>query len=562
MADIVIVNPRFNTSFWGMEKCMGMLGKRANLPVACLPLLAALVPKHHDVTIVDENVEEIDFDRLGHADMVCVTGMSIQGTRMREILEELRVREVLTVVGGPMATVEPEELTDLADVIFIGEADTTWPQFIKEWETGCHARRYEQHEKTDMTTLPPPRLELLKSQHYMFGSMQISRGCPFTCEFCDIIVTFGRKPRLKSSQQVLAELDAYYREGIQIVFVVDDNLIGNKKAIKPTLREIAKWQEEHAYALTLFTEASLDLAEDEELMVLMGQAGFQSVFIGIESPDEASLKETKKYQNVRERAGTLLERVKRIQDNGLDVWCGMIVGFDNDKPNAFDVLPGFLSEARIANALIGLLHAIPTTPLFDRLRSEGRLNDAAGSEAYGTNVIPLGMSPAAMRDGLIRVTENSYSADAYFQRLDALFIEGGFKFAAHQLGYWRSHRWAWAKSCLENYIMFAVLAGRLIHRVEDQALKHRYRAQLLRAVRARMFEPQLLVTYAIKTAMHYHYAAIAKSLSDSIGGPVPEAARSFSRQRPGRPAASKVREAVRATIGDELISKRADTLPH
>ena len=528
MADIVIVNPRFNTSFWGMEKCMGMLGKRANLPVACLPLLAALVPKHHDVTIVDENVEDIDFDRLGHADMVCVTGMSIQGTRMREILEELRVREVLTVVGGPMATVEPEELTDLADVIFIGEADTTWPQFIKEWETGSHARRYEQHEKTDMTTLPSPRLELLKSQHYMFGSMQISRGCPFTCEFCDIIVTFGRKPRLKSSQQVLAELDAYYREGIQIVFVVDDNLIGNKKAIKPTLREIAKWQEEHAYALTLFTEASLDLAEDEELMVLMGQAGFQSVFIGIESPDEASLKETKKYQNVRERAGTLLERVKRIQDNGLDVWCGMIVGFDNDKPNAFDVLPGFLSEARIANALIGLLHAIPTTPLFDRLRSEGRLNDAAGSEAYGTNVIPLGMSPAAMRDGLIRVTENSYSADAYFQRLDALFIEGGFKFAAHQLEYWRSHRWAWAKSCLENYIMFAVLAGQLIHRVEDQALKHRYRAQLLRAVRARMFEPQLLVTYAVKTAMHYHYAAIAKSLSDSIGGPVPEAARSFS----------------------------------
>ncbi len=534
MADIVIVNPRFNTSFWGMEKCMGILGKRANLPVACLPLLAALVPKRHNVTVVDENVEDIDFDQLGRADMVCVTGMSIQGTRMREILEEVRARKVFTVVGGPMATVEPEELADLADVIFIGEADTTWPQFIKEWETGHHLGRYEQHDKTDMTTLPLPRLELLKSQHYMFGSMQISRGCPFTCEFCDIIVTFGRKPRLKSSVQVLAELDAYYRDGIKIVFVVDDNLIGNKKAIKPTLREIAKWQEQHAYALTLFTEASLDLAEDEELMVLMGKAGFQSVFIGIESPDEVSLKETKKYQNVRERAGTLIERVKRIQAHGLDVWCGMIVGFDNDKEGAFDVLPGFLSETRIANALIGLLHAIPTTPLFDRLKSEGRLNDAAGSEAYGTNVVPLGMSPAAMRDGLIRATANSYSADAYFQRLDALFVEGGFKFAVHHLQYWRMHKLAWAKSCLENYVMFVVLAVRLIHRVQDRDLKRRYRGQLLRAFRARMYEPQLLFTYAIKTAMHFHYAEIAQTLLDSVGGPMPEAARSFSRQTRGR----------------------------
>jgi radical SAM superfamily enzyme YgiQ (UPF0313 family) len=531
MADIIIVNPRFNTSFWGMEHCMGMLGKRANLPVACLPLLAALVPPHHQVAIVDENVEDLDFERLSRADMVCVTGMSVQGARVLEILEELKARKVFTVVGGPMATVEPEELEGLADVIFVGEADVTWPQFIKEWETGQHARRYEQSEKTDMTTLPQPRLDLLKSQHYMFGSMQISRGCPFTCEFCDIIVTFGRKPRLKAAHQVLDELDAYYRAGIRIVFVVDDNLIGNKKAIKPMLREIAQWQEAHAYALTLFTEASLDLAEDEELMRLMGQAGFQSVFIGIESPDEASLKETKKLQNVRERAGTLVERVRRIQDHGLDVWCGMIVGFDNDKPEAFNVLPGFLAQARIAHALIGLLHAIPTTPLFDRLKLEGRLNDDAGSDAFGTNVIPLGMSPAMLREGLICATENSYSADAYFDRIDKLFVNGDFKFAVHHLPYWRNHRLAWAKSCIENYVMFAVLAFRLVRQVPDRELANRYRTQLLLAFKTRMYEPQLLFTYAIKTAMHYHYAAITKSLVASKGGPVPESVRSFSRKR-------------------------------
>jgi radical SAM superfamily enzyme YgiQ (UPF0313 family) len=543
MADIVIVNPRFNTSFWGMEHCMGMLGKRANLPVACLPLLAALVPSHHQVTIVDENVEDLDFERLERADMVCVTGMSVQGARIHEILEELKARNVFTVVGGPMATVEPEDLEDLADVVFVGEADVTWPQFIKEWESGRHARRYEQPQKTDMTTLPLPRLDLLKSQHYMFGSMQISRGCPFTCEFCDIIVTFGRKPRLKSTDQVIAELNAYYRDGIRIVFVVDDNLIGNKKAIKPMLREIANWQEEHAYALTLFTEASLDLAEDEELMRLMGQAGFQSVFIGIESPNEASLKETKKLQNVRERAGTLVERVRRIQDHGLDVWCGMIVGFDNDKPQAFDVLPGFLAEARIAHALIGLLHAIPTTPLFDRLKSEGRLNDDAGSDAFGTNVIPLGMSLAALREGLVAATEKSYSAGAYFERLDELFVDGNFKFAVHQLPYWRNHRLAWMKSCIENYVMFAVLALRLVRQIDDRAMARRYRSQLLRIARTRIFEPQLLFTYAIKTAMHHHYATITNSLVASAGGPVPESVRSFSRTKTGRlnsPQSSRV----------------------
>lgn len=533
MADIVIVNPRFNTSFWGMEGCMDMLGKRANLPVACLPLLAALVPNHHQVTIVDENVEDIDFERLGRADMVCVTGMSVQGERLCEILREVRNRGVLAVVGGAMATVEPEELEGLADVIFVGEADVTFPQFIAEWEKGAHGSRYVQADKTDMASLPRPRLDLLKSDRYMFGSMQISRGCPFTCEFCDIIVTFGRKPRLKTADQVLNELAQYHRSGVEIVFVVDDNLIGNKKAIKPILLEIEKWQKAHAYALTLFTEASLDLAEDEELMELLGRAGFQSVFIGIESPNEESLRETKKLQNVRERAGSLLDRVKRIQDHGLDVWCGMIVGFDNDSPEAFRVLPPFLDKARIANALIGLLHAIPTTPLYDRLKREQRLNDPVDSARYGTNVVPLGMSRDDLREGLIDVTREAYAPDAYFRRLDALFLQSGFKFAVHGLPYWRRHRTAWMLSCIKNYLMFAVLAGRLIRNVKSPELRAKYRSQLSTAFRARPWEPQLLFTYAVKTAMHYHYTSITDALGSTGSGPLPAAVRSFSRAKTG-----------------------------
>lgn len=534
MADIVIVNPRFGVSFWGMEQCMGLLGKRANLPVSCLALLAALVPREHTVTVIDENVEDIDFDRLERADMVCLTGMNVQGQRMREILERVRSMKALKVVGGPLATVEPEEIEDLADVIFIGEADLTWPQFLEEWSQGRHKTRYEQREKTDMSTLPLPRLDLLKTQHYMFGSMQISRGCPFTCEFCDIIVTFGRKPRLKTSEQVIAEFESYVSAGFKILFVVDDNLIGNKKAIKPILRDIEAWQRRRGYPLVLFTEASLDLADDDELMDLMGRANFQSVFIGIESPNEESLKETKKLQNVRAREGTMIERVHRIQASGLDVWCGMIVGFDNDDSTAFRLIPGFLEDARIGNAMVGLLHAIPTTPLHDRLKRDGRLNSADDSDLYGTNVVPMKMTAVELRDGYRDVTREVYGAQSYFNRIDGLYIDSRFKYAAHHLPYWRENRWQYVKKMVRNSIGFSVISARLLRQVDDPQLKALYRRQLMRIVRHRPLEPAILFNYAIKIAIHYHYASIVRAMETSDG--VPTAARSFSRMRRSEPS--------------------------
>jgi radical SAM superfamily enzyme YgiQ (UPF0313 family) len=530
MADIVIINPRFDISFWGLEHCMPLFGKRANLPVACLGLLAALVPDHHDVTLVDENVEDIDFDRVARADLVCLTGMSIQGRRLIEILETVKALGVTTVVGGPMATVEPESLDGLADTLFVGEADETWPQFLREWEQGCHKTRYKQVDKSDITKLPLPRIDKLKIDRYMFGSLQISRGCPFTCEFCDIIVTFGRRPRLKTSAQVLAELEAFQRAGMRIVFVVDDNLIGNKKALKPILRDIVQWQQERAYPLTLFTEASLDLAEDEELMELMGLANFQNVFIGIETPNEESLRETKKLQNVRPNAGTLLDRVHRIQQHGFDVWCGMIVGFDHDDPSIFRVMPKFIADARIANAMINLLHAIPTTPLYDRLKQAGRLNDDESSDRFGTNVVPLGMSREELRDGFLALMQTCYTADAYFQRLDAQFIDGNFKFTMHELPYWSRHRGAWAKRSFLNYVRYAVVSARLLGHVSDEELRSRYRRQLWRVLRARWREPHILFVYALKTATHYHYAAIAQALAEADPvGDMPDAGRSFSR---------------------------------
>jgi radical SAM superfamily enzyme YgiQ (UPF0313 family) len=549
MADIVIVNPRFDISFWGMEHCMPLFGKKANLPVACLGLLAALVPDHHDVTLVDENVEDIDFDRLARADLVCLTGMSIQGSRLIEILAAVRARGVMTVVGGPMATVEPEVLEGLTDVIFVGEADETWPEFLEAWEKGEHKSRYEQPEKTNLETLPLPRTDLLKADRYMFGSMQISRGCPFTCEFCDIIVTFGRRPRLKTSEQVIAELESFLNVGLKIVFVVDDNLIGNKKAIKPILRDIIEWQQARAYPLTLFTEASLDLAEDDELMELMGLAGFQNVFIGIETPNEESLRETKKLQNVRPNAGSLIERVHRIQDRGIDVWCGMIVGFDHDDTTIFPAVPEFLSRARISTALVGMLHAIPTTPLFKRLKEAGRLNSEEDADLYGTNVVPLGMSSEELRDGFVRVMLEAYSADSYFSRLDSQFFDQDFKFTMHELPYWDNWRWAWTKRASYNYVRFGVIASRLLSAVEDPDLRARYRKQLAQVVKKRWREPHILFIYALKVATHYHYAKLVQSIADvdPETGAMSNAGRSFSRVRKDELASQKKdKEAIAA----------------
>src|SRR5688572_3105113 len=208
MARIVIINPKFEASFWGLEYALELLGVKANVPVAALPLLAALTPAAHTVKLIDENVEPIDYDRCASADIVGITGMSVQRYRMREIVAELKERGCFVVVGGPWVTVQEDYFDPHADVIFVGEAETTWPQFLRDWQGGRPARRYEQPEKTDMTTVPVPRHDLLRMRRYALGSIQFSRGCPFTCEFCDIIVTFGRRPRIKTTAQILAELDA------------------------------------------------------------------------------------------------------------------------------------------------------------------------------------------------------------------------------------------------------------------------------------------------------------------------------------------------------------------
>jgi radical SAM superfamily enzyme YgiQ (UPF0313 family) len=514
MSTIVLVNPKFETSYWGLEHALPLLHKRANLPTACLPLLAALTPAEHAVTILDENVEALNYEQIACNDIVALTGMSVQRARMKEILAEVKARGAFTVVGGPWVTVREDYFGDLADVIFIGEAEETWPRFLRDWKVGRHEPRYEQADKTDMTTVPVPRYDLLKMHHYLFGSIQFSRGCPFQCEFCDIIVTFGRRPRLKTSEQVLRELEALLAQGMDTAFIVDDNLIGNKQAIKSVLRSVIQWQHDHGYPLTFFTEASLDLADDSELLSLMVDANISTVFVGIESPSEDSLRETKKYQNVRQ-GGTSIERVHTIQNAGLDVWCGMILGFDHDEATIFAAHRDYLKEARVLHAMVGMLTAIPKTPLHARLAAEGRL-DEEHEEEFGTNVVPARMTREELRDGYLRLMVELYEPAAYFDRLDDLFIRGDFRFSQTREAYWRNHRWLWLKGNATNLARSAAVYWQLMRGVPEPALRSEYRRRVAGLLRNRR-DPGALFVYLLKCAIHYHVHTMVQNMSIAKG---------------------------------------------
>lgn len=513
MANIAIINPLFEVSYWGMEHAQQMMGKRANMPVASLPLLAALTPAEHSVTLIDENVEPIDFDALEKFDIVGVTGMSVQRFRMDEIVHELKARGIFVIVGGPWVTVEEGYFDGLADVIFIGEAETTWPEFLDQWKTGSHQYRYEQAQRTDMTTVPTPRHDLLKNKHYMFGSLQFSRGCPFQCEFCDIIVTFGRKPRIKLASQIINELECLRREGLRIAFIVDDNLIGNKRGIRPVLEEVARWQERNGFPLAFMTEASLDLCEDEELMELMARCNIQAVFIGIESPNEESLKETKKFQNVREKGGTLIEKIHQIQDFGIEVWCGLIVGFDNDQPDIFEQQRKFLKASRITHAMIGLLHAIPKTPLHARLKQEGRL-DPNDNYAFGTNVIPKQMSREALRDGYLATMSEAYQPDVYFERMDQLFVHDRFKFRVFETEHFRKHPLLRIRHATFYTVGFVVLFWKLMRGTPDRTLRRVYRTRIFNLVRKRFTQPAVWFYYVTKCATHFHHHKMTQDMTE------------------------------------------------
>ena len=414
---LLLINPRFAESFWSFRFAVRDIvpGKRTLNPPLGLATLAALCPPHWEVTIVDENVESVPLDP--QADIVGVCGMGVQFARQSELLTYYRSRGYFVVAGGSYASLCPERYAALAHTTFAGEAEYIWPAFCRDCEAGEQRALYRETGAVDLADSPTPRFDLLKLHLYNTASLQFSRGCPYLCEFCDIIVMFGRRPRVKSVEQIGRELDALRAQGARQVFFVDDNLIGNRAQAKALLRFLAGYQARHGYRFSFGTEASLNLAQDEELMRLMREAHFAWVFIGIETPDEAALKLTRKTQNM---GGDILGALRRIYAHGIDVLAGFIVGFDTDTLATFERQRRFIEESGIQAAMVGLLTALPRTPLYERQRREGRLIERADdtdNTRPGTNIVPKHMSYDAMVDAYERLYRSLLTDRAIGQRI-------------------------------------------------------------------------------------------------------------------------------------------------
>jgi len=393
---LTLINPKTPESFWSFKWAVNQIlpGKRALNPPLGLATLAALTPSHWQVEIIDENIEAVPL--APHADIIGIGGMAVQGPRQKELIAYYRRRGFHVVAGGAAASLTPEKYQGLADTVISGEAEYIWPQFCRDFEAGCVKPLYKETGTVDLKDSPTPRFDLLKLARYANATLQYSRGCPYTCEFCDIIVMFGRKPRMKSPEQIGRELDALRGLGIGSIFFVDDNMIGNKKKAKELFAFIADYQNRHGRPFSFGTEVSINLSQDEELMALMRAANFNWVFIGIESPDPASLAETGKTQNLRE---DLLTSVRRIYSRGMEILAGFIIGFDNDSPATYEAQYRFIRDSGIQTAMIGQLYALPRTPLYERLEREGRLrniDDESDNTNARSNVVHKTMSDETM----------------------------------------------------------------------------------------------------------------------------------------------------------------------
>lgn len=382
----LLINPKFPPSFWSSEEQLKFMGTKAVTPPLGLITVASMLPKGWDIRLIDLEVTPLKELDLEWPDMVLISGMMIQRENLLALIKAAKSKNKTVVVGGPYATSVPSEVIEAGcDMLVRGEAENTIEALLESIREGKLTGVFENPHKPDLSTSPVPRFDLLSIHDYNTMSVQTSRGCPFDCEFCDIVNLYGAKPRYKSPEQVIDELETIYRLGWRRnVLIADDNFIGSKKHAKALLEQLNPWMKSHGSPFSFWTQASVNLGQDIELIDLMTEPNFSSVFVGIESPDEDVLSGANKFQNIR---NPLLESLLNINKNGLTILGSFVIGFDGEKPGAGKRIANFIRESNIPIVMLNMLQAAPNTKLWDRLHIEGRLCDSKTTGNSTTNLM-------------------------------------------------------------------------------------------------------------------------------------------------------------------------------
>jgi radical SAM superfamily enzyme YgiQ (UPF0313 family) len=417
---IYLINPRFPLSLWDFSLCRDLAGSAFPFPPLSLATLAGLTPGGHEIAICDENVRPVEMNR--DADLVGITGYHIQQEQVFRLADAFRKRGITVAIGGPL--VQRRNLDECllhGDAVFLGEAEYTWPAFIGDLQAKRARSVYHQEEFVALSDSPAPRFDLLEQPAYSSAIIETSRGCPHSCEFCEIPIRLGKGSRTKSIDQVMGEIRDLAALGVDSIFIIDDNFFGNRKRARDLLAEIERFVRSVDHRIYFSCQFTIDIAADDEVLALLNRANIRRVFIGIETPRQASLAMAKKSQNT---LVDLQDAVRRIQSHAIIVWGAFIVGFDSDDKNVFDEQLAFIQAAAIPVAMVGMLQALPGTPLYDRIKREGRLRDGetggirgAASSLVHTNIEPKNMTYEELAGGFRSLVRTLYRYDLFAERL-------------------------------------------------------------------------------------------------------------------------------------------------
>ena len=414
--NVLLLYPKYPDTFWSFKHVLKFVSKKAAFPPLGLLTISSMLPAEWNKKLIDVNVNDLKDEHIKWADIVFISAMVVQKDSAQEIINRCKAQNKKVVAGGPVFTTQHQKFEGV-DYFVLNEAEVTLPLFLEDLKNGTQKHIYTSPIRPDITKTPVPAWHLINLKDYATMAIQYSRGCPFNCEFCDIIIMNGRIPRTKNPEQLISELQVLYEAGWRgSIFIVDDNFIGNKVNVKQMLSHLIKWQKEHKYPFKFLTEASTNLADDNDLMQMMSAANFYKVFLGIESPNVGSLKECGKIQNVKR---DIAETVRIIHQNGMQVMGGFIVGFDSDSESIFETQIRFIQDIGVVTAMVGLLNALPQTRLWHRLKAEGRLvSDTSGENTdCKLNFIPK-MNKERLVDGYKKILSTIYSPKCYYKRIN------------------------------------------------------------------------------------------------------------------------------------------------